>query len=109
MATLNHPRRYYHGKRYEALQTGETVMASFWRWKQENQPTLPPTTPIPIPDDFPLRLSLAEARYTCVQDLIGLDADELYAQGFTLSQANLIVDAVQRRWPQPIDEIGPLL
>lgn len=71
MSEVNRPRRYYLGQRSNALEAGETVLASFWRGKQEAQPGTP------LAADFPFRAQLVEAGYTTLEDIDGADTLEL--------------------------------
>lgn len=82
-------RRYYLGKRREALALGDTALSYAWRSFQEALywPDLPA--------DFPGRATLVAAGYTTVRDLDGATEDELVDVGLSRSDAALVLAAME--------------
>lgn len=83
--TIQSVRRYYLGKRRQALELEEWALADVWATKQVAEPG----TALPL--DFPLRSRLADNFYLTDTDLLGADEDELIAVGFNQREATTIL------------------
>lgn len=82
-------RRYYLGKRLDAVRLGDLALSYFWRFKQEELywPDLPA--------DFPGRAILVAVGYTTVRDLDGATEDELVDVGLSRSVAAAALVAME--------------
>lgn len=86
---LKRARRYYLAQRQAAAERLEWDLVGVWRWKQEQQPGTA------LADDFPYRARLEPLGYTTHEDLDGAVQPELMALGFTSSEAQAILAAVE--------------
>lgn len=82
-------RRYYLGKRRDALALGDKALSYVWRSFQE-APYWPD-----LPADFPGRTALVAGGYTTVRDLDGATEDELVDVGLSRSDAAAALVAME--------------